>query len=183
MYNFGDNLTLKEKIEIWWEELWKYTSPFCNIRDIWYATKCYLFKRYDLIRTKLPKTRWIDKDQLMLYGMMELLVDYVEGEKCFEVIDWESEETHLNVKKEIKAIYDWWKNYKNRIIAIENQLNVWHDEFITRPGSGLDKFNKAEPSDKEKIESDKLYKMESDLDNEEQLMLIRLVKIRRFLWT
>ena len=69
-----------------------------------YKVRNYFFRRYDLIRTGLPKTQWCDKDYLMLHGMMGLLVDYVEKEKCFETIEWTSDKEHIKVAHEIKEI-------------------------------------------------------------------------------
>lgn len=66
---------------------------------------------------KPPIHDWVDKDIIMLYGMMDLLVDFVENEKCFEVIDWENDEAnpaYKEVAKEIREIYDWWKSYKEK---------------------------------------------------------------------
>jgi hypothetical protein len=173
----------KDKINMWWFELWHYTRPFSSIRDLYYVIRCRLFKRYDLIRTNLAKTHWIDKDALILHGMMELLVDYVDGEKCFDIIVWDSEPDHKKAAEEIKAIYAWWKNYSNREKQINDQLTVWHNEFMKRPGDDWEKFNNGPPSDIESLEHDKLNKMEEDLRNEEQEMLHRLIDIRRFLWS
>jgi hypothetical protein len=119
----------------------------------------------------------------MLYGMMNLLVDYVEKEECFTTIDWSDNECSKKSAKEIKEIYDWWKNYPVRENQIDSQRSIWHDEFIKRDGEGIEKFNNSSKSDTEKDESEKLHKMEADLLQEEEEMLIRLVKIRPCLWT
>ena len=164
----------------WFEEIWYYS----RVRDWYYNIRNLLFRRYDLIRTGLPKTSWCDKDYLMLYGMMNLLVDYVEGEKCFETINWDHDDDYKKIAKEIKEIYDWWKNYENRTKEIEKQLSVWHDEFEKRPSKDwLKKVNDDPTPKKEKKEHDKLNKMEEDLDREEQEMLHRLIDIRKYLWT
>jgi len=184
MYNYDKNLTMKQKIENWWHDLWLYTEPFSTLRDWYYNTRNFLFRRYDLIRTGLSKYEWWDKDGLMLYGMMNLLVDYVEKEKCFEVIVWDEDEHHKKIADEIKIIYAWWKDYPERLKAIDNQLTAWHDEFSKRTGKDwLGKLNSSEKSEKEEPESEKLHKMEADLIREEEEMLIRLVKIRNYLWT
>jgi len=174
-----------KKINIKYEirDFFRYTWPFYQIRDTYYNIRNGLFRRYDLIRTGLPKTSWCDKDYLMLYGMMSLLVDYVEKEECFENLDWDCTPDHKNAANEIKEIYDWWKNYKIREEQISSQLDTWHDEFSKRSGDGIGKFNNSKASDKEDIESEKLHKMEADLFKEEDEMLIRLIKIRHYLWT
>ena len=85
--------------------------------------------------------------------MMNLLVDFVEKEKCFEITSWNEDADSKRVAKEIKAIYRWWKLY-------ENLSKIAH-----------------------KAKGDKFCKMQDALIKEEQEMLIRLVKIRKYLWT
>lgn len=177
----------KEERNLWWHmrwyDLWHYVPVFRDIRDLYYKIKCRFFRRYDLIRTNLPKTHWIDKDTIMLHGMMELLVDYVEGEKALETIHWEGDPLHSHAAKEIREIYEWWKNYPNREKEIDEQLTKWSNEFDKRPAEGIaDRLN-CTPSNNENIESEKLRTMEDELGQEEQDMLHRLVGIRKFMWT
>lgn len=42
--------------------------------------------------TKKISNQWCDKDELIRLLLFECLVDYVEGEKCFEVLSWDSAE-------------------------------------------------------------------------------------------
>lgn len=153
------------------------TDKYCWIRN-------FLFHRYDLIRTGLNKGAWHDTDRMMLYGMMNLLVEYVEIEDIgilereystkgtFTCDDQRLyfERSH-EARKEIKAIYNWWKDYPNRQKQIQDAYDKWEDYL----------FEKREI---EGVCSDiEIEHMEDKLSQEEQDMLIRLVKIREFLWT
>jgi len=176
------NAEIDEKISDMFFSIW-HTEPFRTLKDWYYDIRNGLFKRYDLIRTGLDKTSWHDKDGLMLYGMMNLLVDFVDKEECFETIEWNSDPEHAHAAKEIRSIYRWWKNYDNRGKEIDNQLHVWHNEFEKRSGDWLNKFNNPVKSKMEDVEFEKLHVMEELLIAEEEDMLIRLIKIRKFLWT
>jgi hypothetical protein len=178
---------IKDKVEMWWWEnvtdRFRYVEPFHTIGKIKYSFLNSAFRRHDLIRTKLKKDGYYDKDMLMLHGMMELLVDYVEVEGCFEVVSWDWNDDVKRVGKEIKEIYDWWKNYPIRQNQISAQLTIWHDEFTKRDGDGIKKWRNKAVSNREEIESKKLDEMEKQLSKEEEEMLIRLIKIRNYLWT
>jgi len=171
--------------EDFWYDMWHYTRPFCTIRDLYYDTKNRLFKRYDLVRTGLNKSAWWDIDSKILYGMMNMLVDYVEKEKCFEILDWDHDKEHKRVKKEIEEIYDWWKNYPNREKEIDEVLTAWHD-YVYEDVMELDIFEQIKKGKKDKTSKkllDQHCDLEKKLNDEETEMLIRIVKIRNFLWT
>ena len=167
-------LTVCDKISLWWEDVFRYGI----LRDWYINIKNGIFRRYDLIPTKLNRTNWWDKDTLILHGMMELLVDFVDGEKCFEIVSWE-EDSHKEAGEEIKAIYAWWKNYPNRQKEIDDVLTAWGDCTFGRK----EDLVVPEQTDisKELLKIHDL--LENKLLEEEQDMLIRLIKIRKFLWT
>lgn len=154
----------------------------------WYKIRNRLFRRYDLIRTGLAKTEWWDTDTKMLYGMMSLVVDLVEKEKWFEHIDFEgSGEEWVHAKKEVEEIYAWWKNYSNRGKEIDQALTDWH-EYAFQDADDHNRdinehFSKMRRDDKERELSDHLHSLEKKLEDEEGEMIIRLVKIRKYLWT
>ncbi len=57
---------------------------------------------------------WCDKDIVMLHACFQLLSDCVEKEKLLTGdIDWNYTGKHKKIKKEIKAIYEWWLTRKN----------------------------------------------------------------------
>jgi len=154
----------------------------------YYDIRNLLFKRYDLIRTGLNKKWWHDVDELMLHGNMELLRRYVEDEKCFEIVCWD-EEPFKSAAKEIRTIYNWWINYPNRQKEIEDVLDKWFTERRQNcKVSGINKkgfelFHNLPQTEQDNINHDNLPKLEKKLLEEEQDMLIRLIKIRKFLWT
>jgi hypothetical protein len=153
MTNKIKNMERVSRILSNWRFTILYMEPFRTLRDKYDELCNCLFRRYDLIRTGLSKKDWHDKDITMLYGMMNLLVDYVDGEKCFEITKWDEDADSKRVAKEIKAIYRWWKLY-DKLYAIAHNAK-----------------------------GEKFHKMQDSLIKEEQEMLIRLIKIRKYLWT
>lgn len=167
------------------EDMWFEITYYCwsKPKDIYYWIRNFLLRRYDLIPTGLNKGQWCDKVELILYGMMNLLVDFVEKEKCFEVIAWDSDPEHAHVAKEIHAIYDWWKNYPTREQEISDKLTEWHDAKFEGCGDNwLERLNSNDTPEVKKMFDD-LHILEEKLHDEEQEYIKRLIDIRRALWT
>jgi hypothetical protein len=102
----------------------------------------------NILRINTIYADWCDNDIIMLHACFALLVDCVENEKLFEGnIDWSHTEETKNRKKEIVALYEWWKG---------RQKEADQNDF-TEEG-----------------------RAQYEQDNE---MLIRLIKIRQYLWT
>jgi len=157
------------------------------------------FHRYDLIRTGLDKWEWHDVVETMFYANMNMLVDFVEKEKCFEMVDWShddhSDEIH-RVGLEIKAIYDWWKDFPRREKEVDDKLHEWATnakfKFAKRTSvqHGKETYYQLEDLPvseeqllKERSLSNELTNLENTLEKEKQEMLERLIKIRVYLWT
>ncbi len=118
-----------------------------------------------------------------------MLADFVEKEKPFEHIDWDSDESHKHAAAEIKDLYNWWKNdYPNRREPIEDLPDIiWKGrpiwDRLWGPQKSKDQdFPKSYQELYEKA-LDKTQELEKQWLEEEQENLIRLIKIRRFLWT
>lgn len=203
---------MKIDIKEWWGDLWRYTTPFSEIRDCYYNTRNFLFRRHDLIRTGLSKTQWWDTDSKMLYGMMGLVVDLVEKEKWIEHIDFEgSGPEWVNAKKEIEEIYAWWNAREEKEKAEEDALDAWHDyafgeadkkwvRKISHDKNGnvtisselksvgwaddfSGHFNRCKHDEKSEALNKELETLKEEFEKEETEMLIRLIKVRKYLWT
>ena len=178
-----DNRTLWEKFK----DNLEYMFPFRQLRDFrHYLKHCFILKMH-LIETGLPKGSWYDTDTRMLYGLMSMLDDFINKEKCFETIVWDDDPEHIRVKNEILAINSWWLNYHNRKDEIEIALHKWHlskfgpDEDC-KHSNWLEKLNQPDTTGS-KLWSEILHELENKLESEEEDMMIRMIKIRKFLWT
>ena len=182
------NFDYDEKMTLW-EKFWDfvlYDMKLYSLRRFLYGTRNRFIKKYYLIDTGLKKAEWWDTDSKILHGVMCLLVDYVDKERCFEKIDWDSDVESKFVKKEIIEIYDWWKDYNNREKEIDEKLHEWHSETFGNddedPINDLMKLNDP-ASEKSKVLFKELNDLEKKLNDEETDMLIRIIKIRKYLWT
>jgi len=162
--------------------IWDWISIFFYrfIQSPYYWIKNYLFHRYDLVRSGLNPGSWCDKVELMLYSNMQMLVDFVEKEKCFDVVLWEDD--HKVAGQTIKELYAWWKNHPTRLKEIDDMLSKWHDTAFDHSKPMLDQMN-SEQSPEARVLFDELHKLEKALQEEEQENLKRLIDIRFFLWT
>jgi hypothetical protein len=62
--------------------------------QLWYNIKCFFNPRQRWLIKKIPN-HWCDKVELIRIVLFECLVDFVDGEKCFEVLCWgENEEDY-----------------------------------------------------------------------------------------
>lgn len=111
-----------------------------------------------------------------------------------EYLDWEinCEDEHFPVHqkqsaKEVKELYLWWKDIRpNRIDPFEKYAK----ELDEIPKVSFDKESHKivdNKTAKEKKNMKKIYnsiaKLEQQYDKEDEQMLIRLIKIRKTLWT
>ncbi len=176
-----------------WFLRYRILKPHLLWRDIWWGFLHRTFKKFNIVKIKSLKPGYYDVDHRMLHANFQLLVEYVEKEKPFDHIDWEHDELHRHVAREIRALYYWWTEiYPNR----KNPLDNLKDEdrpapfecYSDLPGGG------AVYGEKERRLEEKLYpkyraalesswELEKKWDQEEEDNLIRLMKIRQYLWT
>jgi hypothetical protein len=159
------------------------------IKNLPYRIKCRFYYKSYIIKTSLNKWARHDTVEILLYGMMDAFKEFYEIEVVDGVVCYECDEQHRNVKRDMDEIYKWWCNYENRLKDIENALHEWYtnsQKWITKPCETNPKYKTIvfpERTPKETELWEKLNKMEEDLEKETEEMLLKLVKIRNFLWT
>lgn len=161
----------------------------------WYVYHRF-FKRTHLIDTKLPKGAYLETFDKMLYGVMGELVDFIDNQKSG--YPWELDEL-TKQKQGIEnlidegqgmndsqwqnmeiawEIYSWWKNYPNRLKELDAILGkVKCDEDTPF----LEQLSNT--SDETKAVYGEHWDAEEALQEEEKVMLTRLINIRYSLWT
>ena len=147
-----------------------------RLNELWEYIVNRITTRHHIIQTGLPKGALFDVDDRMLHGMMNLLMQYIDEEKPFERLDWDSDKETRMLKEEIIAIRDWWQIYDLRQEEINKALSNWYKNK---------KPNGEAIPDTPFIRrlSNKHNDLEEKLSSEEEEMLIRLIKIRKMLWT
>ena len=88
--------------------------------------------------------------------------------------------------QEILALYRWWTEvYRQR--PDPSDASGWTALCDRQRAAGRDLLNHEEETEQERTESrealDRLHKIEADYEAEDEAMMIRLIKIRRALWT
>ena len=132
------------------------------VSNAYYWLRCHLWTRYHIINISGIcdyKWGWLDRDNVLLYASFKILQDFVEKEdpkiglRTLEDFGAPCKglEAHLEIEREVRAIYDWW--VKER----PTMYRAWAESYS--------------------------WKVEEELDKTDEEMLIRLVKIRRYLWT
>jgi len=162
----------------------RYVTPFDKLFDFGYYIRNVFIRKHHIIKTGLKKGQWYDSEMRILYGMMNLLTEYIEGENPFDIIDWDSDDEHRHARDEMVSIKEWWDEYPNRELEIDKSLNDWHSkkfEGVDRDG-WLDRINEGDTEEHKRL-FDIHNELCEKLFEEEQDMLIRLIKIRPFLWT
>jgi len=171
---------------------------YVNIRH--YVSNRFIYKIHYL-HTGLKAGNYYDLDHRILHGLFNELVNYVEQDLAWmnqwskknkkirersaqdglEYLDWsidikDDEGTptkQAESAKEILELYNWWKNYPNRPDPM--QQSGWSDLCEKNK-------NEVDPNLKDKVFND-LQIIEEQQEQEETDMLIRLIKIRKSLWT
>jgi hypothetical protein len=167
--------------------MWFTVKISMPIKESIYWLKCQTYKKYHLLDLRQPgkegyKYGWVDSDSQMLYALFNILVNFVEKEidgtldeniKFHkEMVDTEQEsDTWHAAYLEIKELYNYWKfdrPYQQK--QMDDNLSEWDDNRIgNKP--------KAEILFKE------YHDLESEFEEKETEMLIRLIKVRKWMWT
>lgn len=83
-------------------------KPFRKLR--WWIT--ITIKPRNKVHISTLTNSWWDRDYLLLHAMFQILVDFIEEENPFEIIDFEYSDEHKRAKKELQELYTWWKEVR-----------------------------------------------------------------------
>jgi hypothetical protein len=167
-----------------------------GIMGLYHWIRCHFWNRYHVVNLSGMEGYdygWIDSDSKMELCMWNILVDFVENEDpqvgLLTVEDYgensedECVKVQVEVDREIRAIYNWYT--KTRIEQekeVERLQSIWYDG-ATREADGdiLKTINNRSE------ESEKNYRayveVSNALEQTTEEMLIRLLKVRKSMWT
>lgn len=155
------------------------------IDKVWYWIVSHIVpsRRYHMLDLRQEggyRYGWQDVPDKMLYAVFNLLGEYLNEEGPHDLTEWYSKEqieADPNMKRqqdqldEARSLYQWWiVGRKEEQSAISNMLNKWHEAHQTK-------------NQKKEKYWDELKKLENDLEEKTDLMLMRILKIRQSLWT
>lgn len=155
--------------------------------QLWYRFKCWAWKRYTTIKPRYLPHTWCDKDHLMAHAMFELLSTFIEDECSPGHVQWYGEYGYkievngqeIYVRDEMQALYDWWHNQYNK--AHTEETDKIYDEAIDEPL--CDENGIFCMSDHNHEVYGRANKLEESYEKQLDENLIRLLKIRRYMWT
>jgi hypothetical protein len=170
---------LVEELIPWLRQQWRRQV---TSRWYWFVSHVVPSRRYHMLDLRQPKPGyrygWLDLDSKITYALFNILNNFVEREMPFWYCPSEEEvqqEPHLIYQRsnwlEAKAIHYWWNTERPRQQAAHDKL--LHDWSEAR---------KVKAPEAQQLWDD-MRKAESALEAKEEEMIIRLIKIRRSLWT
>jgi hypothetical protein len=172
-------------------------APKRHIKDAIYWFKCHFIPshRYHILDLRQPKLKnnkpnpeyynygWCDSDKQILYALFNILNNFMNNEFSNFYIPPEDEiEKNENdmgglssdqreAGLEMLALHKWWNEDRPRKLEdAENTLDAWHEARM-----------KNRPD--QEIWWKKLNEIEAYNAAQEEEMILRLIKIRKWLWT
>lgn len=130
--------------------------------DIFNKIRCFIFRPYQIKPRFLPYT-WVDRDDVLVHVMFEVLCDFIEKEGEYTV--WDYDEDVEAVWKRMKQLRDWWLNRRQDYDDVYEIL--------------LKKYSETE----ETIYSDAYIKIQRMYERDLSDKLHEIVKLRKYLWT
>lgn len=167
---------------------WKISMPVSKLR-YWLTSHIVPSRRYHLLDLRQPHNAdgidnyrygWQDVPDKMLYAIFNLLGEYLNKEKPHDLMLYYSKEqidadagfkSQQDALDEARSIYFWWNTERKLDYKKYNQL--------------LSDWSSVRKNDR--LKSDMLFKQlkeqEDYIENKTDEMILRLMKIRRTLWT
>lgn len=163
------------------------------IPEFWYYLKCLVWKRYNTVTAKTLPPTWRDADSRMLHINFEILRSVIEDEQIFERNGAEGDpndgKSWAWALKEMQTLWHWWTVERPaRVKLEEDTLHAWAErrgplQFKEIPGTNLSEMLPGNQDE----ETERLWKLhntvEAENDAQDEAMLIRLIKLRPYLWT
>jgi hypothetical protein len=194
LYHLAETIDWLESFFYRWSRTLYYDPRF-------WIKNMFIHPRWYIRAKTLEVGQWYDLDTSMLHINMQMVVDFIEGEK--DGYPWELAEMDKFINnqpsqievdfkdgipqrqyedmKEVWEIYEWWQNYPKR----QKEIDAIYGEIPERKQESdcsLEMFSK-ENMDISRPYHDRIHKLEEKLEQEEEEMLIRLMKVRKSLWT
>jgi hypothetical protein len=177
------------KIRLWWYENQPYWYRL-YIKEFYYnQISARLWPNQKWLTKKIPLT-WCDKTHLIEILLFECIVHFVEEEKCFDIIEWNSSEDDKKAGEEIKYLYNWIKNeLPKKEKAQTDATDNWF-KYSQKSGSSVhsrikNECREPDPDYKEEEQRrllDLAINAEIDLVKEKIDICKRICEIKEYLW-
>lgn len=127
---------------------------------------------------KVIPRQWNDLDTIFVNVLYAGIINYVDGEKCFEVIDWSDTKDRKDAKQ-IKEIYQWAKIGRNK--KLEELENAYPE--ISKNLDLLQDWINSDKCGTYKQKYGKVIKIEKFIKDRDDKYLSWIILNREILWT
>ena len=176
---------LQETIPDKADDVWRFFARPSRDAYWWIAHRVNPKHRYHVCKPRTLKPNYHDPRTMILHSSMECLVQFYEH--AIDQIVWDDGEERLHAYNEIIAIYKWWtEEYPHRRDNFVNGDPL--PEYVELPEEwGMmamfnDKYRNEPIVEEWRKGADIRNKNDEDWYNKTEEMLIRLMKIRLYLW-
>lgn len=147
-----------------------------------YYLKCLLFKRYNVLKVKTLSPTWIDRDNLLVHAMFQILTDFFEKEKPLGHFDIDHS-PNKSEWMELHTIYKWWHDIGKNFDSVYDYDTIEHSQFEWKSIENGNFELITNYSQDEKDYWNQVHKREEDFEKQLTHNLKRLVELKGMLWT
>ncbi len=133
--------------------MWLYILDH-RLRDVKYTIKNYIINPRKELRAKTFPPRYQDLDAIIVAFCLECIVEYVDREKCFENIVWDSDEEHIQRARMIKEVYAYAKT--GRKALLQEIEDTW-TKFEYSKAKGITQYDAINIKEQEIADLDTKY--------------------------
>jgi len=168
--------------------------------DIYNWIRYRTWNRYHVLKMRYLKPGWHDEDELLIHSMFEVLSQFVDGENEYHIVDWSSDPLQEHAWEEMNILYEWWKQrqkcdynnplFKSDVKAPSIKKGKPTGKYINPITKKEEQYFKMEFSHQSPEEAkiwnkacEDSWIFEEKCDKEDEEMMIRLIKIKQYLWT
>jgi len=148
------------------------------LKTLSYWLRTHTYDRYHIVDLRCPdhglgyRWGWIDCPEAVLISCFELLKRFMEQEFNSGIVDWYYDKEHAEAARELRELHRWWT--VERLDAHDAQ-DAASLAFSMRVDLGAASY----ASDEFKI-----HCARADLlEEQDDIMLGRLMRVRRYMWT
>ena len=141
----------------------------------------------------IPKREYADKTYLIPEFLFGCVIEFVESEECFELIDYSTCPKHKRFERDLKLCYNFVKCIRPALQkTIDQELEVATNKLVWKKVEGDDSLMGLKMPDKtyEELYGSYIYELygsysfyEKELDKQEQKYMKWIVKNVDHLWT
>lgn len=187
---------LKQSFREWY---WKTIPHKYRPHELWYRIKCFVWYRYTTTKPRYLGHTWCDRNFILSETMFEILSQFIEKELSLDIVDWYPKDMGENshkvqvhgqwkwVKDEMLDIYNWYHNtwvpyfYEEDFPEVSDPVVKEIRNLQDAAFSGYDMFD--EMNEQQNTAWKRYNKLENEMQEKYNEMLVRILNIREFMWT